>query len=139
MATTENELAERIAKTRRDLGYTQEQLAAKICISRGAIAQWEGGQVKNLKMVHLLKLAALGHKNLNWLALGEGPEDADEQPIDLSIVREAIITMTTLLGALQKTIDPEKLANLVGFYYQLRITDPEMPTEKIKKLILSAV
>lgn len=32
-----------LAERRKDLGYTQEAIAARLCVSKHAIAQWEGG------------------------------------------------------------------------------------------------
>ncbi len=32
-----------LAERRKDLGYTQEAVAVRLCVSKHAIAQWEGG------------------------------------------------------------------------------------------------
>ena len=32
-----------LAERRKDLGYTQEAVAVRLCVSKHAVAQWEGG------------------------------------------------------------------------------------------------
>jgi transcriptional regulator with XRE-family HTH domain len=42
--TTPREIGERIRSAREDQGWTQDQLAAEVGVSRSAVAQWETGR-----------------------------------------------------------------------------------------------
>lgn len=57
---------------------TQEKFYSMICpdkISDGQkqVSAWERGSMPSLEI--LIKIATLGHKSLDWLILGEGPQD----------------------------------------------------------------
>lgn len=54
--------AARIAK-----GLTQDQLAKKIGVSKGAISQWEANTIANLKAPHLMRLADTLEVSARWL------------------------------------------------------------------------
>lgn len=64
----------RISSRRRELGLTQEQLAQKAKCTKGAVSQWETGDVHNLRLARLFRVAdALGVEP-RWLAIGEEPK-----------------------------------------------------------------
>lgn len=82
----------RIRETRRSLGFTQEELAQRIGVSRSAIAQWETdrtGQVRS----NLARVAAVLGVSVSYLLTGEnqgadaGVETADERAL-LTLYRE---------------------------------------------------
>ena len=40
-----NELGNKIAKKRKDLGMTQSEFAEKMCVTRQTVSRWEAGTV----------------------------------------------------------------------------------------------
>jgi transcriptional regulator with XRE-family HTH domain len=49
-------MGERIRLLREARGWTQAELAERVGVSRGAVAQWEGGVVANIRLQAFLKL-----------------------------------------------------------------------------------
>lgn len=51
-------ISEKIRKTRKSSGYSQEQFAEKLCVSRQAVTKWETGKgipdIDNLKSISAL-------------------------------------------------------------------------------------
>lgn len=64
----------RIRSRRSELDLTQAQLAQKAKCTKGAVSQWETGDVKNLRIARLFRVADALHVNPRWLAVGEGPK-----------------------------------------------------------------
>ena len=60
---------EKLKKARMEAGYTQEELAGKLAVSRAAIAKWESDRgmpdIGNLKVLAALMLFS----SSNWLSL----------------------------------------------------------------------
>lgn len=52
-------MAERIKKRRIEMGYTQEELAAKLGLQKSAIEKYENGRVKNIKRSVISKMAEI--------------------------------------------------------------------------------
>ena len=75
-------LGEKIKKARIESGFSQEQLAGKMMVSRQAITKWESGKglpdISNLKL-----LAQLLNVSIDYL-LDDGSEH------DISVIRESI-------------------------------------------------
>lgn len=74
------ELNQRIFKARSDAKMTQEQLAAAVGKTRGAVAQWESGEIKPRRST-LEAVAKATKKSLLWLEHGsemfdDGPDNA---------------------------------------------------------------
>lgn len=68
-------LSERIRSSRIDAGLTQQELGKQCGVSRAAVALWENGDTKSLKVDSLLKASKALRKSFVWLADGKGPED----------------------------------------------------------------
>ena len=64
-------LAERISSARKERGLSQEKLAERLNISRGACGHWERGTAAPSTQ-HLFLLSQILRINLNWLLTGEG-------------------------------------------------------------------
>lgn len=62
-------LAERIAQARKNLGLSQEKLAERMNISRGACGHWERG-VASPSTDHLHKLSQILDIDIHWLVTG---------------------------------------------------------------------
>ncbi|WP_312886530.1 XRE family transcriptional regulator [Rhizobium laguerreae] len=69
------ELNQRIFKARSDAKMTQEQLATAVGKTRGAVAQWESGEVRP-RHTTLQAIAQATDKPLNWLLNGVGEEQS---------------------------------------------------------------
>ena len=79
----------RIADRRREIKMTQETLATKAGCTKGAVSQWETGDVTNLRLPHLFKVAdALGVEP-RWLALAEPPKLAKRGSVPDKIAKLA--------------------------------------------------
>jgi len=79
----------RIAGRRREIKMTQETLATKAGVTKGAVSQWETGDVTNLRLPHLFKVAdALGVEP-RWLALDEPPKLAKRGTVHDKIAKLA--------------------------------------------------
>lgn len=69
------DIAQRLAAMRRDKGFSQEELAAQLGLSRQAISKWERGESAP-DMGNLLALADLYEVTLDELIRGEAPAAA---------------------------------------------------------------
>ncbi|MGW9230593.1 helix-turn-helix domain-containing protein [Pseudorhizobium sp. NPDC055634] len=67
------ELRERIFRAREDANLTQEQLAAATGKTRGAVSQWEAGDVRPRHST-LVAIAKATGKDLRWLESGLAPD-----------------------------------------------------------------
>ena len=65
-----------IKEHRKLAGLTQSELAKAAGVSRPAVAQWESGKTKNLKMSHLFKVAKA--LNIDPESLVPSMEEDDE-------------------------------------------------------------
>lgn len=68
------DMGDRIKHARLEAGLTQPALGKKIGVSKGAISQWENGNVNNLKMANLFAMEDATGFHARWLALDEGPQ-----------------------------------------------------------------
>ena len=77
---------EKLQEARKRVGYTQEQLAEKLCVSRSAIAKWESGNgmpdIENLKGI-----SQLLDVSIDYLLDEEGRLDfsVTREPIDFEV------------------------------------------------------
>ena len=64
---------DRVKEARLSAGYNQPELGKIIGVTKGAISQWEKGDVKNLKNHHLFSLSKATGYSAEWIATGNGP------------------------------------------------------------------
>jgi DNA-binding XRE family transcriptional regulator len=83
------ELKARIFKARNDAKMTQDALAAAVGVTRGAVAQWESGDVRP-RHTTMLKIAAATGKSIAWLETGG---DKDGSAIGMPVVGEVAAGM----------------------------------------------
>ena len=71
-------LSEKLYQLRRQSGFSQEQAAEQLCVSRQAISKWESGQSTPDpdKLVALSKLYGV---TIDYLLLEDTPETPDAQ------------------------------------------------------------
>lgn len=82
------EIGQRIRSLRLFHGMTQEQLAERLNVTKGAVSQWESGRVANLKLAHLFDLCDVFSVDVYSLALG--PRKRRNQPRDGHVGRDAM-------------------------------------------------
>lgn len=70
---------ERVAKAIRESGLQKKQVAAACGVSNSAITQWINGDSKSLRPENLFALAELTGFSARWLAIGKGPERAQDE------------------------------------------------------------
>ncbi|MFK7795269.1 MAG: helix-turn-helix domain-containing protein [Gammaproteobacteria bacterium] len=71
-------IAQRILQARKACGLSQELLAERMKVSRGACGHWERGKALP-STDHLTQLANILNVRLEWLATGEGDINASHQ------------------------------------------------------------
>jgi hypothetical protein len=71
---------------------TQEQLATAVGKTRGAVAQWESGEVRP-RHTTLQAIAGATGKSLNWLLNGAGDADGAAPAVGLQVVGEVAAGM----------------------------------------------
>lgn len=77
-------MGQRIRHLRAALGFTQQQLADKVGVSKGAISQWEGDAVENIKLKNVLTLCDLLRTDLPYLVYGAARRPANIAPFPTS-------------------------------------------------------
>ena len=71
-------ISQRITQARKMRGLSQERLAERMKVSRGACGHWERGKALP-STEHLTKLAIILNVPMEWLATGKGEMDAPHQ------------------------------------------------------------
>lgn len=114
---------EKLKKARVEAGYTQEELAGILSVSRSAVAKWESGRgmpdVANLKT-----MAKLLHTSVDEL-LEDGAE------MDLSVTKKAI--------DLEKYGDAGKLSRLKKIESKEKLLREEYPAAEIVRLTVTKI
>jgi transcriptional regulator with XRE-family HTH domain len=64
----------RIKEARRRVAVSQEEFAARLGVSRGAVAQWEMDDGTSPTVKNLEQIATLSGLAFEWLATGRGPK-----------------------------------------------------------------
>ncbi|GAB6042719.1 helix-turn-helix domain-containing protein [Endothiovibrio diazotrophicus] len=67
------EIGKRIRAARKEAGLTQDELAARVGVSRSAIAQWETRPKVLPSHANMDALTEVLRVNYEWLAKGNGP------------------------------------------------------------------
>lgn len=73
------EFHERLAFLRKAAGLTQEQLGARVGVTRQAVSKWESGQVSP-DVATVARLCGALNVSADFLVLGRGPVDAEDTP-----------------------------------------------------------
>lgn len=81
-------VGDRIRFARKAADMTQEQLAKKTGVTKGAVSQWEQGGIKSLNSVVLFALADALEVNARWIALGDRPPT---RPLHVSPEESALV------------------------------------------------
>ena len=111
------EFAMRIRAARRSAGMSQRELATRLGVTRGAVANWESDNVAPATK-RLQRIAQVTRVNFEWLATGRGPVKRDSPPDEV----HALDTVT------ETVFDPLELRLLRAFrnisrHDRMRIVD----------------
>jgi transcriptional regulator with XRE-family HTH domain len=63
-------IGSRIRQLREARGWTQEQFAKRVGVTKSAVSQWENDATKNLKLVTFLKVVEALGTNVDYLVQG---------------------------------------------------------------------
>lgn len=66
-------LAQRLQDLRKNAGYSQEEVAERLDVSRQAVSKWESGQ-GNPEVENIIKLAEIFHVSTDFILLGRERE-----------------------------------------------------------------
>ena len=100
------DLAQRLQELRKKAGYSQEQLAGLLGLSRQAVSKWEANQGKP-DIDNIIKLTEIYHVSADYLLLGtEAPDKAPpaekrELPKEY---RQAVKTIAIVAAAALTTV-----------------------------------
>lgn len=86
------DIAKRLQELRKKAGYSQEQLAEMLGISRQAISKWESGQ-GNPDLDNLTKLTEIYAVSADYLLLGRQPDAAAPVSEKKPLSKEARLTL----------------------------------------------
>ena len=73
--------SEKLYLLRKNKGYTQEELAEKLCVSRQAIAKWESGQ-SYPDIVNLIQISDLMNVTVDYLVRDQ---ECSRKPIETAV------------------------------------------------------
>ncbi|UZW62201.1 helix-turn-helix transcriptional regulator [Lysobacter enzymogenes] len=76
-ANATTDMATRIRMARQRSGLTQHQLADRMQVTRGAVANWEISVRSKPSLSHLMRLAVVLEVSFEWLATGRGDMTLD--------------------------------------------------------------
>ena len=86
--TTNMNIAERLQELRKKAGYSQEQVAEMLGISRQAISKWESGQ-GNPEIDNVIKLTEIYHVSADYILLGQESNAIVSTPEKKRLSKEA--------------------------------------------------
>ena len=72
-------IADRLKELRKKAGYSQEQLAEMLDVSRQAVSKWESAQ-GNPDIENLVKLTEIYHVSADYILTGHTKEDLPKVP-----------------------------------------------------------
>jgi len=81
-------LHDRIRRARAVSGLTQQELALRLGVQRGAVTQWEHPKGSVPRMKHLIAISQHTDVNLEWLGTGRGAPRAHLETFDNDADRE---------------------------------------------------
>ena len=88
-------IAERLQELRRKSGYSQEQVAEKLGISRQAISKWESGQ-GNPEIDNVVKLTEIYNVSADYILLGRENNIIVSEPEKKTMSKEARIALAII-------------------------------------------
>jgi transcriptional regulator with XRE-family HTH domain len=109
----------RIKYARTARGLTQDQLAAKVGVSKGAVSQWEGNIIRGLTAENLFKLSDAVEANARWILVGKEP-DGREIPMGKPLHVDP--EESDLLYTFRQLPEPAKEELLTDAHKYLRLT-----------------
>lgn len=89
------DIAKRLQELRKKAGYSQEQLAEMLGISRQAISKWESGQGKP-DIDNLTKLTEIYAVSADYLLSGHKPDATASAPEKKPLSKEARVTICVI-------------------------------------------
>lgn len=81
------DIAERLQELRKKAGYSQEQVAEMLGLSRQAISKWESGQGKP-EIDNIVKLTEIYHVSADYILLGVEKEGSASAPAKKELSHE---------------------------------------------------
>ena len=112
-------LAKRIAQARKNLGLSQERLAERLNISRGACGHWERG-VATPSTDHLYSLSQILDIDIHWLVTGER-YDSPIQINETSVVE-------------YENIQDQQLREIISIFFRLSADKRRIILELLREL-----
>lgn len=94
MSSNLAEIGSRLLKKRKELGYSQAKIAAKLDVSDGSYKSYELGK-RDMPLAIAMKFAELFGVSLDWLAFGQGEENlkrVDDLLLEVSTLSFAYIS-----------------------------------------------
>ena len=112
------EIAERLQKLRRKAGYSQEQTAELLGISRQAVSKWESGQGKP-DLDNLVRLTEIYNTSADYILLGTEKNMGTSVPEKSGLspeVRKMLCSLAVIAGTALVTILFITVLGLVAKY-----------------------
>ena len=100
------EIAERLQKLRRKAGYSQEQTAELLGISRQAVSKWESGQGKP-DLDNLVRLTEIYNTSADYILLGTEKNMGTSVPEKSGLspeVRKMLCSLAVIAGTALVTV-----------------------------------
>lgn len=124
-------IGDRIRHARTQAELTQDQLAAKIGVTKSAVSQWENGNVENLRPTNLFALEEATAFSARWFITGKGPQKIkDKDPrqevfnglgeLDAAAGQGALDFIKYQLEKGEGFIPPERLAHYIEMLEKIR-------------------
>jgi len=113
------EMFARIREARRRAGVSQEEFAAQLGVSRGAVAQWEMEEGTSPSIKNLEQVAKISGLCFEWLGTGRGPKKFGEPQIQEEEASYTVKLSKQVQALLDYAIkmdksDPDKLRSLLN-------------------------
>lgn len=122
MEETGDGLGERLYDLRAKAGYSQEQLAELLGVSRQAVSRWEVGQGKP-EIDNVVKLAQIYQVSVDYVLTGEqhvpSVSEVETSPARRELPREYRVTVSIVLVFMGLAAAFALFILLVGFVYTL--------------------
>ena len=100
------DISERLQELRKKEGYSQEQVAEMLGLSRQAISKWESGQGKP-EIDNIIKLTEIYHVSADYILTGREKEETDPAPQKKELSHEykkAIASVIVIAGTALVTV-----------------------------------